>query len=83
MPDPKAKDPHTLVFDKKGIAWFTLQNSNMVGRLDPETGDIKLVTLSDAGLEAVRHQDRRRRQSLVLLQRPSLPATRSIRRPWR
>ena len=44
MPDPAAKDPHTLVFDKKGICWFTLQNSNMVGRLDPATGDIKLVT---------------------------------------
>ena len=49
MPDPNAKDPHTLVFDRKGIAWFTLQNSNMVGRLDPESGEIKLVTLSDPG----------------------------------
>ena len=73
MPDPKAKDPHTLVFDKKGIGWFTLQNSNMVGRIDPASGDIKLVTLQHAGLEALRHQDRRRGQSLVLLQRPALP----------
>jgi virginiamycin B lyase len=45
MPDPKAKDPHTLIFDKAGIAFFTLQNSNMVGRLNPETGDIKLITV--------------------------------------
>src|SRR5437762_1477527 len=28
MPDPEAKDPHTLVFDRQGILWFTLQNSN-------------------------------------------------------
>ena len=44
MPDPNAKDPHTLIFNKQGIAFFTLQNSNMVGRLNPETGDIKLIT---------------------------------------
>src|SRR5918997_1846973 len=31
MPDPNAKDPHTLVFDKQGVAWFSLQNSNMMG----------------------------------------------------
>jgi len=24
--------------------WFTLQNSNMIGRLDPKTGEVKLVT---------------------------------------
>ena len=28
--------------DEEGILWFTLQQSNMVGRLDPATGDIKL-----------------------------------------
>ena len=83
MPDPKAKDPHTLVFDKNGIGWFTLQNSNMVGRIDPASGDIKLVTLKRAGFEAIRHQDRRRGQSLVLLQRPRPASTRSIRRRWR
>ncbi|SET30871.1 Vgb family protein [Thalassotalea agarivorans] len=45
MPDERAKDPHTGVFDKQGIFWFTLQHSNMIGRLDPTNGDIKLVTL--------------------------------------
>ncbi len=25
MPDPAAKDPHTAIFDSKGILWFTLQ----------------------------------------------------------
>jgi virginiamycin B lyase len=49
MPDPKAKDPHTPLFDKDGILWFTLQNANMVGRLDPKTGDIKLVTMAKPG----------------------------------
>ena len=44
MPDPNAKDPHTLNFDQKGILWFTVQQANMVGRLDPATGEIKLVT---------------------------------------
>jgi virginiamycin B lyase len=42
MPDPRAKDPHTPVFDQTGILWFTLQESSMVGRLDPSTGDIKV-----------------------------------------
>jgi virginiamycin B lyase len=44
MPDPNAKDPHTLIFDKAGILWFTVQNANMIGRLDPKSGEIKLLT---------------------------------------
>ena len=27
MPDPEAKDPHTLIFDQSGILWFTVQNA--------------------------------------------------------
>ena len=38
-----ARDPHTPLFDHKGILWFTVQNSNKVGRLNPATGDIKIV----------------------------------------
>ena len=41
---PDAKDPHSLVFDQSGILWFTLQQSNMMGRLDPRTGEIRLIT---------------------------------------
>jgi len=37
IPEPRAKDPHTPVFDQKGILWFTVQNGNFVGRLDPKT----------------------------------------------
>ncbi len=44
MPDPKAKDPHTPLFDKDGILWFSVQNGGFMGRLDPKTGDIKLFT---------------------------------------
>ena len=44
MPDPKARDPHSLHFDQSGILWFTLQQSNMIGRLDPASGEIKLLT---------------------------------------
>jgi len=44
MPDPEAKDPHTLIFDRQGILWFTLQNSNRIGRLDPHSGEIKFLT---------------------------------------
>jgi virginiamycin B lyase len=33
-----------LNFDQSGILWFTVQQGNFVGRLDPATGAIKLVT---------------------------------------
>jgi len=49
MPGLAAKDPHTAVFDDEGILWFTLQQGNMVGRLDPGTGDIKLVIMETPG----------------------------------
>src|SRR6266571_3343646 len=49
MPDPAARDPHTLIFDPSGILWFSVQNANKLGRLDPKTGEIKLVTPPTAG----------------------------------
>src|SRR5262249_56587876 len=48
MPDPAARDPHTPLFDSKGMLWFTLQQANMVGKLNPQTGEIKLVTMPSA-----------------------------------
>ncbi len=44
MPDPAARDPHTLVFDEgeKNI-WFTLQAANMMGRLNIKTRKIDLI----------------------------------------
>src|SRR5436190_1861620 len=38
-------DPHTPLFDQKGILWYTMQGANMVGRLDPKTGAMKVVTV--------------------------------------
>ena len=37
--------PHTLRFDTRGIAWFTMSQSNQVGRFDPATGQIKVIEL--------------------------------------
>ncbi len=36
------RDPHTPVFDSKGVLWFTVQRGNFVGRLDPASGKITL-----------------------------------------
>jgi virginiamycin B lyase len=33
-----------LVFDHDGTLWFTVQQANMIGRLDPKSGDVKLVS---------------------------------------
>ncbi|MGO2013120.1 MAG: Vgb family protein [Pseudoalteromonas sp.] len=49
MPDKKARDPHTGVFDGAGTFWFTLQHSNMIGKLNPNNGDIQLATLPTKG----------------------------------
>jgi virginiamycin B lyase len=43
MPDPMAKDPHTAEFDRNGTMFFSVQNAQMVGRLVPSTGEVKLV----------------------------------------
>ncbi len=45
MPDPAARDPHTLVFDAdEENIWFTLQGSNMIGRLTIENRQVDLVS---------------------------------------
>jgi virginiamycin B lyase len=33
------------VFARSGMLWFSVQQGNMMGRLDPKTGEIKLVTM--------------------------------------
>jgi virginiamycin B lyase len=45
MPDPRVRDPHSLTLDGGGNIFFTAQESNFVGRLDPKTGkvDVKEV----------------------------------------
>ena len=36
MPDPKAHDPHTLLFAPNGNIYFTVQGGNMVGQAESE-----------------------------------------------
>jgi virginiamycin B lyase len=36
------RGPHTPIFDQKGTLWFTVQ-SGAVGRLNPQTGEMKLA----------------------------------------
>lgn len=44
MPDPAAKDPHTLVFDKdQKHIWFTVQWGNFVGRLTVADSTVELI----------------------------------------
>ena len=44
LPEP-ARYPHTIRAGSDGIIWFTLAASSQVGRLDPISGDIKLINL--------------------------------------
>lgn len=37
-----ARSPHTPIFDQQGNLWFTLQSGH-VGRLNPATGEMKIV----------------------------------------
>ena len=44
MPDPAARDPHTLVFDSdEQNIWFTVQGGNMIGRLNVESLKVDLI----------------------------------------
>jgi virginiamycin B lyase len=36
-------DPHTPVLDHDGVLWFTNEETNYVGRLDPKTGRMTLA----------------------------------------
>jgi len=49
MPDPEARDPHTLVFNHEGNIWFTVQGGNFIGFLDTTTCDVKLVSVPTSG----------------------------------
>lgn len=50
MPDPKAKDPHTLIFDADGShIWFTVQHGNFVGRLRLADRRVDLIAVPTEG----------------------------------
>ena len=40
--EPSARGPHTPIFDRNGMLWFTVQSGH-VGRLNPATGEMKIV----------------------------------------
>ena len=40
--DGEEIDPHTPIFDHTGILWFTNEQTNYIGRLDPATGKMKM-----------------------------------------
>jgi virginiamycin B lyase len=49
MPDPAARDPHTMVFDAEGNLWFTVQQGNFVGRLTPASRKVELIKVPTPG----------------------------------
>ncbi|MFQ5982855.1 MAG: lyase [Woeseiaceae bacterium] len=49
MPDSKARDPHTLVFDSAGDIWFTVQGGNFVGKLATQTEEVSLTAVPTQG----------------------------------
>ena len=50
MPDPAARDPHTLVFDaNEENIWFTVQGGNMMGRLNIATRKVDLIKSGTEG----------------------------------
>jgi virginiamycin B lyase len=46
MPDKKARQPRSLVFDQTGDIWFTAEGGNFVGRLDVAIGEIDLLPIA-------------------------------------
>lgn len=49
MPDPSARDPHTLIDDSEGHIWFTVQGGNFIGRLTLADSRIDLVGVPTNG----------------------------------
>ena len=45
MPDRKAREPRSMIFDPLGDIWFTEEDGGFVGRLRAGTEDIELVRL--------------------------------------
>jgi len=44
MPNDRARDPHTLIFDRTGrFIWFTVQGGNFIGRLTKADRSLELI----------------------------------------
>ena len=64
MPDPSVRDPHTMIFDGNGDAWFTAQGAGAVGKLTTATGKIRLWKM-ESRLAPVRDRRRLEESSVV------------------
>jgi len=49
--------PHTIRVDSKGIVWFTIIVTDQVGRLDPKTGDVKVIALPNGLSKSISPND--------------------------
>ena len=49
--------PHTIRVDAKGIVWFTIIATDQVGRLDPKTGEVKVIALPSGLSKSISPQD--------------------------
>lgn len=49
--------PHTIRADAKGIIWFTIIATDQVGRLDPKTGEVKVIQLPSGQSKSISPQD--------------------------
>ena len=47
MPDPAARDPHTLVFAPDSTIWFSVQHGNRVGHFDPSAPPGRAIRIAD------------------------------------
>ncbi|SKA23952.1 virginiamycin B lyase family protein [Novilysobacter spongiicola] len=43
------RDPHTFSFDGSGGIWFTMQRGNAIGRVDMDSGEMRVVPVPTSG----------------------------------
>ena len=76
-PTGRARSAHAASSIRRACSGSRVQSANMVGRLDPKTGEIKLVTFAHAAIESLRHGGRFQGRS-VLLSSSARPRSASI-----
>ena len=45
----RRRDPHTFAFDDAGALWFTMQRGNAIGRIDMDSGAIRVIPVPTDG----------------------------------
>ncbi|MGH8085205.1 MAG: virginiamycin B lyase family protein [Lysobacter sp.] len=48
-PGVEPRDPHTFAFDGRGSIWFTMQRGNAIGRIDMDSGAIRIIPVPTDG----------------------------------